>query len=288
MTTFYLNGQYVPREQALIPVEDRGFIFGDGIYEGVRYAAGRLFEWDAHAERMANGLTGLRIPFGAEQVAALKGVQEKLVRENGLEDGEAFLYLEVTRGAAPRTHNFPTAPVSPTVFVSASKFVVSRPLREQGGKAISYPDLRWKRRDWKTVNLLGNVLARQAAAEAGAYEAILNEDGIITEGAATNVFAVLDGMLRTHPLSQRILPGITRQVILELLAEHGVALDETPIPADQLASASEIFVCGSTTDVTPIVTLDGRPVGNGQPGVITVKVREAFEARLYQAAGARG
>ena len=99
MTTFYLNGQYVPRDQALIPVEDRGFIFGDGIYEGVRYAAGRLFEWDAHAERMANGLAGLRIPFGAEQVAALKGVQEKLVRDNGLEDGEAFLYLEVTRGA---------------------------------------------------------------------------------------------------------------------------------------------------------------------------------------------
>ncbi len=288
MTTFYLNGQYVPREQALIPVEDRGFIFGDGIYEGVRWVGGQLFEWDAHAERMVNGLAGLRIPFGPEKVAELKAVQEKLVRHNGLADGEAFLYLEVSRGAAPRTHNFPAASVAPTVFVSATKLAVSRPLREQGGKAVTYPDLRWKRRDWKTVNLLGNVLARQAAAEAGAYEAILHEDGIVTEGAATNVFAVLDGTLRTHPLSQRILPGITRKVVLEVLADLGIALDETPIPFDRLASATEIFVCGSTTDVTPIVTLDGKPVGNGQPGVTTVKVREAFEARLYQAAGTRG
>ena len=282
---FYLNGQYVPREAAMIPVEDRAFLFGDGIYEGVRSIGGKMFEWGAHADRMVNGLTGLRIGFNAEQVNALEAVCERVVQENGLVDGEAFLYLEVSRGAAPRAHNFPPIGTQPTVFVSASRLVVPRKMREEGAAAITFPDMRWKRRDWKTVNLLGNVLARQAASEAGAYEAILHEDGIVTEGAATNVFAVLDGVLHTHPLTQRILPGITRIVVMELLTEMGLPVREEPIPLGRLASAEEIFICGSTTDVTPVVSVDGKPVGNGMPGPVTVKVREAFEARLYQAAG---
>ncbi len=285
MTTVYLNGEFIPKSRAMIPVDDRGFIFGDGIYEGVRAVNGQLFEWDSHAERMVRGLAGLRIPFGAADVAALKGVHERLVHENGLADGEVFLYSEVTRGAAARTHWFPPANTPPTVFVTASKLTVSREQRERGVMAVTYPDLRWKRRDWKTVNLLGNVLARQAALEGGAYEAILHEDGIVTEGAATNAFAVLDGVLRTHPLSQRILPGITRKVVVELIGELGLPFDETPIPFARLAGAEELFVCGSTTDVTPVVTLDGAPIANGRPGAITVKLCEAFEARLYQAAG---
>lgn len=287
MTIVYLNGQYVAREQALIPVEDRGFIFGDGIYEGVRAVNGQLFEWDAHAARMMNGLAGLRIAFSADDMAALKAAHERLLAENGLIEGEAFLYSEVSRGAAPRTHHFPPAGTKPTVFVIATRLTVSRAQREAGVSAVTYPDLRWKRRDWKTVNLLGNVLARQAAAEAGAYEAILHEDGHVTEGAATNVFAVFDGVLHTHPLSERILPGITRKVIVEVIRELGLTLVETPIPFARLATADEIFLCGSTTDVTPVVTLDGKPVANGQAGAVTAKVREGFEARLYQAAGAR-
>ena len=282
----YLNGEYVPRAQALIPVEDRGFIFGDGIYEGVRSVGGKMFEWAAHAERMDNGLKGLRINFDRAQIDALERVCEQVVEKNGLVDGEAFLYLEVSRGAAPRTHFFPPATVHPTVFVSASKLVVPRKMRDEGCAAVTYPDMRWKRRDWKTVNLLGNVLARQAAAEAGAYEAILHEDGIVTEGAATNVFAVLDGVLRTHPLTQRILPGITRKVVMELIAELKLPVKEEAIPFAQLAHAEEIFVCGSTTDVTPVVTVDGATVGDGKPGPMSAKLRDAFEARLYQAAGA--
>ncbi len=282
----YLNGQYVPREQALIPVEDRGFIFGDGIYEGVRSVGGKMFEWAAHAARMDNGLKGLRINFNRAQIDALEAVCERVVKENELVDGEAFLYLEVSRGAAPRAHNFPPASVQPTVFVSASKLVVPRKMRDEGCSAVTFPDMRWKRRDWKTVNLLGNVLARQAAYEAGAYEAILHEDGIVTEGAATNCFAVFDGVLRTHPLTQRILPGITRIVVMELIAEFKMPLLEEPIPFAQLAQADEIFVCGSTTDITPVVTLDGTKIGSGKPGPMTVKLRDAFEARLYQAAGA--
>ncbi len=282
----YLNGQYVPRESAMIPVEDRGFIFGDGIYEGVRSVGGRMFEWAAHAERMDNGLKGLRINFNRAQIDALEAVCEQVVMKNELTDGEAFLYLQVSRGAAPRTHNFPPATVQPTVFVSASKLVVPRKMRDEGCAAVTFPDMRWKRRDWKTVNLLGNVLARQAAAEAGAYEAILHEDGIVTEGAATNVFAVFNGELRTHPLTERILPGVTRKVLMELLTEMKIHVREEPIPFAQLFSAEEVFVCGSTTDVTPVVTIDGKTVGKGKPGPMTVQIREAFEARLYQAAGA--
>lgn len=282
----YLNGQYVPRESALIPVEDRGFIFGDGIYEGVRAVGGKMFEWAPHAERMDNGLKGLRINFTRAQIDALEAVCERVVQENGLVDGEAFLYLQVSRGAAPRTHHFPPATVLPTVFVSASKLVVPRKMRDEGCSAVTFPDMRWKRRDWKTVNLLGNVLARQSAAEAGAYEAILHEDGIVTEGAATNVFAVVNGEMRTHPLTERILPGVTRRVLMELFADLKVPVREEPIPFAQLFSAEEVFVCGSTTDVTPVVSIDGKTVGKGKPGPMTVQIREAFEARLYQAAGA--
>ncbi len=285
MTTVYLNGEYLPRARALIPADDRGFIFGDGIYEGVRSIDGKMFEWDAHAERMVSGLNGLRIEFGAKRVAELKGVCERLVRDNGIAEGDAFLYLQVTRGSAPRTHHFPPVGTPATVYVVATRLLIPRELREKGAKAVTYPDLRWQRCDWKTVNLLGSVLARQVAVENGAYEAVLLRDGIVTEGAATNVFGVVDGVLRTHPLNQHILPGITRQVVVELIREHGFRLVETPMTEAELRSADELFLCGTSTDVTPIVVLDGRSVADGTPGAITTKLREALEARLYQTAG---
>lgn len=283
MTTFYLNGSFVAREDARIAVEDRGFIFGDGIYEGVRAIGDRLFEWELHAERMVTGLAGLRIPFGAAEVADLKGVCERLVRENGLSDGEAFLYLQVTRGAAPRTHHFPPAGTAPTVFISATKFVVPAAMRENGCSAITFDDMRWARCDWKTVNLLGSVLARQSAQEVGAYEAILHKQGLVTEGAATNVFAVVDGVLRTHPLTHAILPGITRIVVMDVVRELQIPVSERAVTLAELARADEIFLCGSTTDVTPVVRVDGRAVGSGQVGAITKRIKAGFEARLYDA-----
>jgi D-alanine transaminase len=286
MTTVYLNGEYVAKERALIPVDDRGFLFGDGIYEGVRAIEGQLFEWDAHAARMVNGLAGLRIDFGIERVAALKGVCDRLLHENGLLGGEAFLYLEVTRGAAPRTHSFPPAGTPPTSFVSATRFVPRRDLRQHGGSAITFEDMRWARCDWKTVNLLGSVLARQAAAETGAYEAILLRDGIVTEGAASTVFVVVDGVVRTHPLSHRILPGITRGVVLACAQTLHIPVREDAVTAAELARAQEIFLCGSTTDVTPVVMLDGAPVAAGKPGPITVSLRDALDACLRAAASA--
>ncbi len=282
MTTVYLNGQYLPHERALISADDRGFIFGDGIYEVVRSIGGHIFEWDAHAARMVRGLTGLGIAFGEREVAGLQGVCDRLLSDNGLADGEATVYLQVSRGAAPRTHAFPPAGTPPTVYANATKFTVPHELRANGGQAITFPDIRWARCDLKTVNLLGPVLARQAAAEAGAYEAIFLRDGMMTEGAATNAFAVIDGVLRTYPLSNYILPGITRKVIFQLAAELGLAIIEEPVRHSELPIADELFVCGTTTDVTPLVALDGRALGDGEPGAITKRLRDALAARMYR------
>lgn len=279
MSTVYLNGRFVPKGEAMISVEDRGFIFGDGIYEVVRAIEGRLFAWDAHAERMANGLAGLRID--AAGTAGLKGVCEQLLRDNDLLSGEATVYLQVSRGAAARTHYFPPAGTPTTIYAAASRFTPNMEMRAKGVKGITYPDQRWARCDLKTVNLLGPVLARQAAVEAGAYEAIMHRDGLITEGAATNCFIVLDGVLRTYPLSNYILPGITRAVLMEIIRAEGIACEERPVPLTELGRAEEIFVCGTTTDVQAIVTLDGKPVGSGAVGPITAKLRDQLARRLY-------
>lgn len=285
MTTVYLNGEYVPHERAAISVDDRGFVFGDGIYEGVRAIDGRLFEWPAHAERMLDGLTGIRIDFGADRVAELPGVCQRLLGDNGLTTGDAFLYLQVTRGVAPRVHGFPPPGTRPTVFASANR-LARRPAPQQGGiAAITHDDLRWMRCDWKTVNLLGSVLARQAAIEAGAAEAILVRDGVVTEGASSTVFAVIDGVLRTHPLGHRILPSVTRMVVMACIAELALPVQERAIARAELGRAEELFICGTASNVTPVITLDGRPVAAGTPGPITARLREALHARLYGATG---
>ena len=281
MNTVYLNGEYLPSGQARLSVDDRGFVFGDGIYEVVRVIEGRIFAWAAHASRMARGLGVVRIPFSVSDVAGLEAVCDRLVAENDLCAGEATVYMQVTRGAAPRTHHFPPAGTPPTVYAAASRFTPSREMRDKGIKAITFPDFRWARCDLKTVNLMGAVLARQAAHEAGAYEALLIRDGMLTEGAATNAFAVIDGVVRTYPLSNYILPGISRQHALEAARAIGVPVSEEPVTQQQMLAANELFIAGTTTDVAPIVMLDGKPVGSGAPGPVTRKVQVAFLEHLY-------
>lgn len=284
MGTVYLNGEFVPKERAVVPVDDRGFVFGDGIYEVVRVIEGRIFAWAEHAQRMARGLREVRIGFGANDVAALEAVCERLIANNDLAAGEATVYLQVTRGVAPRLHHFPPADTRPTVYAAASRFTPSRDMREKGIAAILLPDIRWARCDIKTVNLMGAVLARQSAREAGAYEALLIRDGMLTEGAATNAFVVVDGVVRTCPLSNYILPGITRQHVIDTARDVGATVVEVPVTQQQLLAADEAFVVGTTTDVAPIVSIDGRPVGTGAPGVLTRRIQAAFLARLYEAA----
>ncbi|HEX7844085.1 MAG TPA: aminotransferase class IV [Kofleriaceae bacterium] len=285
MTIVYLNGEYVPHERAAISVDYRGFVFGDGIYEGIRAIDGRLFEWQAHADRMIEGLTGIRIAFPADRVAALHGVCERLLRDNDLATGDAFLYLQVTRGAAPRTHGFPPAGTPPTAYASATRLTRRPELQRSGAKAITHEDLRWSRCDWKTVNLLGSVLARQAATDAGAFEAILVRDGAVTEGASATIFAVVDGVLRTHPLGHRILPSVTRKVVMACIEDLRLPVKEQAVTLAELARAEELFLCGTINNITPLISVDGRPVGTGTPGPITAQLREAFDARLYGRSG---
>jgi D-alanine transaminase len=273
----YLNGAFVDHVDAKISVDDRGFIFGDGVYEVTRSRDGALLEVDRHVRRLERSLAGIDISFSPSDLPA---VSLRLLRENNLARGEATVYWQVTRGAAaPRTHQFPPAGTPVTVYASASSFTSLHEKRGTGVGTILLPDQRWARCDLKTVNLLPNVLAKQKAVAAGVHEALLMRDGVIMEGAATNFFGVIDGTVRTHPKTNNILPGITREVVLELAAELGIAVREEPMLVDDIPRLTESFLTGTTNDVMPVVAIDGRPVGDGRPGPIAGRLYSALMNR---------
>lgn len=277
----YVNGKFVPRAEAVISVEDRGFVFGDGVYEVLRAIRGRLFATRFHNDRLARSLDGVRIQLDTgDSPSSFVEVGRELLRENGLLDGEATLYIQVTRGATTRAHHFPPDGTAPTIYISAARFTPFTEFAERGAPVISHPDLRWGRCDLKTLNLLPNVLASETAKERGAFEAMLIRDGVVTEGAKTNFFGVIDGTLRTHPSDTHILPGITRSVLRDLAAGLGIGLDESPITVDEVPGLSELFLTGTTTDVMPVVQLDGRYVGDGKPGELTRKLQRVLAESL--------
>ncbi|HWV57009.1 MAG TPA: D-amino acid aminotransferase [Longimicrobiales bacterium] len=269
----YLNGKYVPHEDARISVDDRGFLFADGVYEVVRVYRGRLFRMGDHVERMRRGLDALRIGF--DGVDGLGTIAERLLAENGLD--EATVYIQVTRGASPRAHAFPTPTPAPTVYVATRPFGGYPPeYAEQGVTTITVPDTRWSRCDVKSVALLPNVLANQQAKEAGAFEALFVRDGVVIEGSLSNLLGVIDGTVVTYPACNYILPGITRAVTLELARALGIPVREGPIRLEELHRVEELFLSGTTTEVMPIARVDGRLIGDGRPGPITRRLREAF------------
>jgi D-alanine transaminase len=283
----FLNGQFLPRVAAAIPVEDRGFLFGDGVYEVWRVVNGRLFENERHLARLSHGLTELRIsPPDLVQPNVLMGVAERLLAESGLSEGEAALYVEITRGTAPRTHQFPPTGTPPTVFATVNRLTPPDDIRARGASCVTVPDLRWLRCDVKTVQLLPNVMASQSAAEREAVEAIMVRDGIVTEGSHTNVLGVLDGVIRTHPTNQFILPGVTRAVVLDLARSLGIQVREDALTAQDLGSLDELFIVGTTTDVMPVTRLDNEPVGSGEPGAVTTRLIRAFREYLDAACAA--
>jgi D-alanine transaminase len=279
----YLNGQFLPAEQAKISVLDRGFIFGDGVYEVWRVVEGKLFEHSRHERRLKRGLRSLEIHVPDQDVEALAGVAERLLRENDMTHGEGTFYVEITRGAAPRTHAYPPASTPATVFAMVSRFEVPHALREAGAKGVTAPDVRWLRCDIKTVQLLPNCMAKQKAQSSGALEAIFIRDGIVTEGTHTSVLGVKDGELRTHPLSPLILPSVTRELVIEVAREQGVPVREDAFTDRELFELDELFVAGTTTDVTPIVEVDGKRIGTGKPGPISKALYAGLQSRLYAA-----
>lgn len=281
-TTVYLNGSLVPRDQAMVSVDDRGFLFGDGIYEVTPAYGGAFFRMDGHLDRMRRGLEALRIDFDP---APLADVQASLLAANGLERAPlCYVYVQVTRGVAPRMHAFPTTPVRPTVYAFAREF--ARPARavwDEGFAAVTVPDRRWARADIKSTALLPNCLALQTAVEAGATDALLVRDGVAIEGAHSNFFAVVEGVVTTHPATNQILHGIAREFVLELARDLRLPVEERPIQIEELARAQEAFFTGTTTEVRPTVRLDGRPIGDGRVGPVARRLFEAYMAGVAPA-----
>jgi D-alanine transaminase len=275
----YLNGEFIPEEEARISVDDRGFLFADGIYEVARIYRGRAFRMDEHIRRARNGLRALEIPLG--DVDSLQGIMERLMSENGIEQADATLYVQITRGAAPRRHAFPAGDVRPTVYAVVKPYVDhAADYWTKGVAAVTVSDNRWARCDIKSIALLPNVLANQKAHASGAFEALFVRDGIVLEGSHSNLFAVYDGGLVTYPASNYVLSGITRAFVFELAEALGIPAREGLIPEARLFEADELFLSGTTTEIMPVVQVDGRPIGGGEPGPLSVKLQAALRERV--------
>ena len=277
MTTVYFNGKYLPKDEVRISPDDRGFVFGDGVYEVIRSYGGNLFAVDAHLARMRWGVCELAIN-GAD-VDQLGDVAAELIRRNNFTSGDATVYLQVTRGAAPRAHAFPDPAVPPTVYAQAGRFTPKGD-PAKGIVTITVPDIRWARCDIKTVQILPNCLANQRARASGAQEALFVRDGVVLEGSHSSVFFVFGEEVRTAPKTNYILPSITRDVVLELCRESGIPARESPVFAHELPRATEAFLAGTTMEVMPIVRIDGMAVGGGEPGPVTRRLQEWFRSRL--------
>ena len=270
----FLNGSFLPLEEAKVPFMDRGFLFGDGVYEGIGVLDGRLIDNEAHLERLERSLSEVRIsnPYTRAEWTSL---QEEIARRNGMQEG--FIYFQVTRGVAERDFFFPENAKPTVAMFTQAKAIVNAPAAEKGIAVVTVPDLRWERRDIKSISLLAQVLAKQAAKEAGAQEAWLVEDGFVTEGGSSSAFIVTRaGSIVVRPLSHAVLPGITRKSLLRLSKESGIALEERRFTVEEAYEAAEAFLTSASNFVLPVVSIDGRPVADGKPGPITRRLRELY------------
>jgi len=281
----YVNGTYQPHGQAVIHVEDRGFQFADGVYEVWSVFDGKLADFDGHMTRLVRSLTELRIDVPMTK-AALTRVLKETVRRNRVRDG--IVYLQITRGTARRDHPFPVQGTPPSVVVTSRSvsFAKAQAQAAKGVAVITQPDIRWGRCDIKTVGLLPNVLAKQAARERGAYEAwMVDEMGLVTEGSSTNAWIVdKDGKLRTRDTQANILKGITRTAIMAMIEAEGIELDERPFSVDEAKEAREAFFTAAGAFVMPAVSIDGVKIGDGRPGPIATRLRTRYLEEAKRAA----
>jgi len=272
----YVNGTYQPHNGATVHIEDRGFQFADGVYEVWSVFDGRLADFDGHMTRLARSLTELRIPIPMT-AQALERVLKETIRRNRVRNG--IVYLQVTRGTSPRDHAFPKD-TPPSVIVTSKTIDLAKgeTLAAKGAAGVTMPDIRWGRCDIKTVGLLPNVLAKQAAREKGAYECLMVDDmGLVTEGSSTNAWIVDEnGKLRTRDTQANILRGITRTAILKLIEAEGIELDERPFSVDEAKRAKEVFVTAASSFVMPIVSLDGSKIADGKPGPVATRLRQVY------------
>ncbi len=276
----YVNGRYRPHAEAVVHVEDRGYQLADGVYEVVAVHRGRFVDEQPHLDRLDRSLHELRIDWPMAP-AALRVTMRELVRRNRVREGA--LYIQVTRGVAPRDHAFPRRPVSPALVMTTRR---ARPVPavavSEGVGVIIVPDIRWQRCDIKSIGLLANVLGKQAAVEAGVYEAwLVNAAGVVTEGTSTNAWIVTgEGRVVTHPTGPRILSGVTRLAVLRLARESQIAVEERPFTLAELRAAREAFLTSTSSHVLPVTRVDGAPVGDGRPGPVSRRLRELYSAEL--------
>ena len=273
--TVFLNGEFMPIESARVPVLDRGFIFGDGVYDVVPVYGGRPFRWPQHLARLERSLSKIRIsnPRSREQWGELVA---ELVRRHPWHD--QFVYLQVTRGVAKRDHAFPKD-ATPTVFAMSSEFVpLAAQLRERGVAVVTRPDERWLHCDIKSTSLLGNVLARQEAVDADAFECLMFRDGFLTEGSASNIWVVRNGTVFCPPLDNLVLEGIRVGLVGELCAAAGIPLDVRRVLREEVFAADELMLSSATREIVPITRIDGKPVGPGMPGPVYARLFAAYQA----------
>lgn len=273
----FVNGHFMPLAQATVPVEDRGYQFGDGVYEVVRTYQGKPFQLEAHLvrlERSAEAI-GIAVPYPRPE-------WERLITE-GLQQaryGESKIYVQLTRGVAPRDHAFPVGASPTSVMTIRELHPLPASVHQAGVEAVTMDDLRWGRCDIKSVNLLPNIMARQRAKEAGAFEAIFLREGLVTEGSVSNVMVVRDGRLFTAPESPRILSGVTRKLVLELARKEGLSIEERSVTIDELRRADEVFLTGTTVEVLAVVQVDKNTIGAGIPGPVARQLGLCFQRAL--------
>ena len=278
----YVNGSYVPENEGKVSIFDRGFLFADGIYEVTAVINGKLVDYEPHAERLERSLNEIRMAWPCSK-AELRQMHEELIKRNKLDEG--IIYIQVTRGSADRDFKFPKEAKSTLIGFTQVQKLLENPNAPAGVKVVTIPDIRWARRDIKSVMLLAPVLGKQRAYEQGAFEGWMVEDGKVTEGTSSNAYIVKDGKVITRPLSNSILAGCTRRSLFRMAKEEGVTIEERLFTPEEAYAADEAFLTSASNFVLPIVEIDGKRVGGGQPGPVVRKLREIYLDEARRQAG---
>jgi len=281
--TVYVNGRYLPEHEATVSIFDRGFLFADGVYEVTSVLDGKLIDFAGHAKRLQRSLDELEMANPTTEAELLE-IHRELVRANDITEG--LIYLQITRGAADRDFAYPAEDTPPTIvlFTQAKTGLADNPMAQTGMKVISIEDQRWGRRDIKTVQLLYPSMGKMAAKAAGAHDAWMVEDGVVTEGTSNNAYIVKDNTIVTRHLGTEILHGITRAAVLRMAREAQMQVEERPFTMDEAKAADEAFITSASTFVMPVVEIDGVAVGTGAPGAVTARLREIYLEEMRRAA----
>ena len=277
--TVFLNGEFLPEDEAKVSIFDRGFLFADGVYEGIPVVHGKMMDTTPFLERFDRSLKSLDLPWPMSKEAYLE-MLERLIVKNNLQEG--LLYTQVTRGVAPRNFEFPKGLTPTCMAFSFEKQILDHPDATEGIKVVTTEDIRWKRRDIKSLMLLGQCVAKEQAVSQGADEGWMVEDGYVTEGTSSSAYIVKDDVVITRPLSNAILPGIRRRLLLEIAPQHGIVVEQRAFTVEEAYAADEAFLSSATSIVYPIIEIDGRAIGTGRPGPIAKKLRALYLEALWQ------